>query len=1115
MSRELPLKEWRLGIDVGQNSVGFGAVEFEDDRPVAILSAVSWIHDGGVDSAEEKTAKSRKFTAGVARRVRRLRRRRRQRLVQLRTLLEGAGIPVPSIDAPQTYEPWFDRELLVRTKIDDPEELKLRLGRALIHMARYRGWRNPWIGINRLMELPVPSESFVNMRDQAALRFGVDPETLSTVGTIGALAARNPGVRLRPKTSIEGSSTRRNAGAAESEWLLFERIRQEDISYELSRICEVQDVDPDLAAQIRGALFQQIRPYVKPESVGHDPFDRSQPRASRGTLEFQEFRIRDRIANLRIVVEGERRSLPIGISNDLAKTLLNYRDDSNPTWLEVMEPFEIDAAALVIEGSGDPATQKAPVDESTRTIYKARRKIPTVMEWWESASAEVRADLVAFLSDTVDGGSQSDEIEELLERLPEDEVAELEKLNFAAGRSAYSRETLRRLNEAMAREGCDLYTARRMEFGVDEYWTPPKATFAEQVGQPTVDRNLALVRRFLLTATDKWGPPTRVVVEHSRDGFMTPQKARELQRDQLRRQAVRDRYRSELRAEGIENPTDRDIRRKRMMQIQNGICTYCGAQLSWEGSEIDHIVPRASGGSNRATNLILACLQCNREKGRRPFGRFAEESRRISLDDALRRVEQWQRIEDELNATQFRSYTRDVKRRMQRVTDDDELDERSMESTAYAARELRERVESFLESQPNYDASDHSLRVHVFNGRVTDLARGVSGIEGAMSLRGGSEKTRMDRRHHAVDALTLTTITPSVARVLIQRDDRKRTDRLAWHPTKSYKEFRGNYGDVVNFGRWLENSAMLAELGRTHIAEDKVPVCRPLRLRPRAGALHLDTVQGLLRKRLGEAFSLDEVRRVAEPFVYEALLEELFREGELADNWNRSVRRGRQLVDSQDMISLFPEKAAMLAAHNGAVMLNYVHHARVYAWRGRKGAIEFGMMRIFTGELGRMGLRKKEIDIFTHPIPIWAESYRLAEPKVLQHIEDGTARQIGWLVDGDEFAFQADVRLPGSGANELFSERFPDRRWTLNGFPSPSRLRLRPTYISAEELPGDLPAEIAGMIEGRGWWPSISIALSQEPMRVMRRTILGSPRWKGASLPISWSPLENARRLLP
>ena len=37
---------------------------------------------------------------------------------------------------------------------------------------------------------------------------------------------------------------------------------------------------------------------------------------------------------------------------------------------------------------------------------------------------------------------------------------------------------------------------------------------------------------------------------------------------------------------------------------------------------LDHIVPRARGGSNRVSNLACACIPCNKEKGARPVEEF-------------------------------------------------------------------------------------------------------------------------------------------------------------------------------------------------------------------------------------------------------------------------------------------------------------------------------------------------------------------------------------------------------------------------------------------------------------------------------------------------------------
>ena len=49
-------------------------------------------------------------------------------------------------------------------------------------------------------------------------------------------------------------------------------------------------------------------------------------------------------------------------------------------------------------------------------------------------------------------------------------------------------------------------------------------------------------------------------------------------------------------------------------------CAYCGA--TEVPLNLDHIVPRARGGSNRVSNLACACIPCNEEKGARPVEEF-------------------------------------------------------------------------------------------------------------------------------------------------------------------------------------------------------------------------------------------------------------------------------------------------------------------------------------------------------------------------------------------------------------------------------------------------------------------------------------------------------------
>ena len=49
-------------------------------------------------------------------------------------------------------------------------------------------------------------------------------------------------------------------------------------------------------------------------------------------------------------------------------------------------------------------------------------------------------------------------------------------------------------------------------------------------------------------------------------------------------------------------------------------CVYCGK--SGVPLNVEHIVPKARGGSNRLSNLAIACVECNQKKGAKPIEEF-------------------------------------------------------------------------------------------------------------------------------------------------------------------------------------------------------------------------------------------------------------------------------------------------------------------------------------------------------------------------------------------------------------------------------------------------------------------------------------------------------------
>ena len=52
-------------------------------------------------------------------------------------------------------------------------------------------------------------------------------------------------------------------------------------------------------------------------------------------------------------------------------------------------------------------------------------------------------------------------------------------------------------------------------------------------------------------------------------------------------------------------------------------CVYCGK--SGGVLNIEHIIPQARGGSNRVSNLAIACVQCNQKKGAMPIEDFLKK----------------------------------------------------------------------------------------------------------------------------------------------------------------------------------------------------------------------------------------------------------------------------------------------------------------------------------------------------------------------------------------------------------------------------------------------------------------------------------------------------------
>jgi predicted restriction endonuclease len=68
-------------------------------------------------------------------------------------------------------------------------------------------------------------------------------------------------------------------------------------------------------------------------------------------------------------------------------------------------------------------------------------------------------------------------------------------------------------------------------------------------------------------------------------------------------------------------------------------CAYCGSE---ENLTLDHITPRSKGGSDRVTNVLCACKECNISKGHQMWSDWYL-NREFFTTERLSKIVEWQK----------------------------------------------------------------------------------------------------------------------------------------------------------------------------------------------------------------------------------------------------------------------------------------------------------------------------------------------------------------------------------------------------------------------------------------------------------------------------------------
>lgn len=1099
-------RQFVVGIDVGTNSVGLAAIEVDDDgHPLAILSAISQIHDSGV--LEAKTATTRLAAAGVARRMRRLRRRRSKRLDALDNRLIELGWlssppeanPGPSAER-DPYFPWRARARLSTEAVADSQERGALLAVALRHMARHRGWRNPYIKVPAFYVVSEPSELFAGYRERVESATGRILTGSPTVAEL-AIAALDHDQSLPLRM---GKTEKRRTERQSS--FLGGKLMQSDNANELHAIARTQGLGLETLRELIDLVFAAESPRGSwIGRIGKDPLAPAHPRASKATDAFQRFRIISVLANVRVKAASGQRELTFLERRRAFEYLTTTRPGTEPTWAEVAKHLGLPRGALTGTASLDHEAEermplRPPMHGTDLAIRGMSGKLTVLKEWWSSADDDVRDAFIELLVDgqqdhrTAAGVAAS----ELLSDLDEETLSALDGLDLPAGRSAYSLPSLRALTQRMLKSTDDLHSARKTVFGVDDSWTPPAEPIGAPVGNPAVDRVTKIVARWLGAVQSEWGTPRAITIEHVREAFLSESAVRDRDREMRRRFDANEKDRLALKSADRDGTRvrDADVRRLQAITRQKGQCAYCGETITFAGSEMDHIVPRKGvGATNTRTNLLAVCIPCNRSKGKIPFAVWAEGSPRsgVSVVDAIARTKFWTK-DPGTSPRSWRVFVKEVQDRLLRTDEDPEIDARSMESVAWMANELRDRVA----------AQFSEAKVSVYRGAVTAGAREAAGIARKIPFAGGGGKTRLDRRHHAVDASVVALLDPSVARTLAERNNLRTAQTYRPDPANDWRHYSGSGPQAIaRFENWRSHMEELATLLTKAFNEDRVVVMENLRLRLGDGKVHDDTIHSFTRRGVGEAFTRSEIDAAATPALWTALTRDPDYDPKagLPANPSRQLRLHGTILVSEDLIDFFDKPRAALALRGGWAQLgDSIHHARIYRWEDR-GRVKYGMLRVFTADL----LRHRDQDLFNvAPRPSWI-SMRVAHPSIgRENLADKD--YIGWLVPGDEI-------LVSESASPVAPHIGAIRRWKVRGFEDSSRFNLEPVLLAEEGLERFLVQahptdeefrQVKALVSGKGR-QAVNKFFAESPV-VIRRDALGRPRLQSnAGLPVCWS----------
>jgi len=751
----MPILPYRLGIDLGSNSLGWAALRLDaTGEPDYLVRVGVRIFSSG---RHPKTGAS----LAVDRRLKRQQRRRRDRMLRRKksmlAALRAAGL-FPTLLA--------DGEVL---KDSNPYELRHRalsdrlepfqIGRAVIHLNQRRGFRS-----SRRTDR---GEEAGKEKGKIAAAVAILRQKLADAGveSLGSLLYRR-------QQDGQGTRARRFGEGAKAFYEFYpdrKMIESEfDLLWERQAVFHPSLMTESARDRIKHILLFQ-RP-LRPVRPGRCSLDPTQDRAPWALPSAQRFRMWQEVNNLRWRRPGDVVERPL--TDEQRRAVFSSLEASpkcNFTAIRRLAKLPSDA---------DFNLQGVKRESLLGNVTSAAlAKEACLAERWGSLAAEEQDALVGHLIDD----TLADET--LIERLKADyglSAAQADAALAVKTPDGYARVGLATIQKLLPHlESGATYDKAVLAAGFAGTNTQGDGSFAAlpyygkvlerhvafgkgegteeehygRIANPSVHIALNQLRHLVNALIKRYGKPQEVVLELTRDIKLGWKKAREVEAEQEKRQRENQTLRDELEGLGMAVTGDNLLRLRLYRELcgtdgLSAFCVYTGEQISVSRLfspevEVDHLLPFSRTLDDSVANKVLCLARANRQKGdRSPWEAFGHSPDGYSWDGMLERASRLRR----------NRYRRFAEEAMQKYAETGGFLARQLTDTAYMSRLAREYI-SFI-CPPN--------KVWTTTGQLTGMLRGKWGLNKLLSH--DDLKNRRDHRHHAIDAMVIATIDRSLVK---------------------------------------------------------------------------------------------------------------------------------------------------------------------------------------------------------------------------------------------------------------------------------------------------------------------------------------------------------------